>query len=531
MGVLAFAVVVYWLLITTEGTYLGTRVVVLLYDWTARRYNAIKAFGFVDEARFVGLPLAEFLERVPNATFLDVATGTGRTLLALAAIGDLGATLVGVDRSLPMLRQAQRDLAERGVQATLIRGDAHSLMLADGSLDAVTCLEALEFMRDPRQVVREMVRVLRPGGAMLVSNRVGLEAWLFPGRYCRRGRLEALLAQEGLVEIESRRWQVDYDLIWVRRLEGRRSDVKRDFVDLADLEGRQVEELLRLAAELKADQKAGRARPVLAGRSLAMVFQKPSLRTRVSFDMAMYQLGGHALYLSPDEIRLGEHESIPDAARVLSRYVDAIMARVFAHTDVQELARWASVPVINGLSDYSHPCQAMADLLTIQEKMGALRGVRLTYLGDGNNVLHSLLVGGALMGMHVVGATPEGYRPLPEVVALAERLAERSGGSVRLTDEPLGAVAEADVLYTDTWTSMGQEAESARRSQVFPPYQINERLLSHGRSVVGVMHCLPAHRGQEITDEVADGPLSWLFDQAENRLHAQKAILVYVLEG
>jgi ornithine carbamoyltransferase len=306
--------------------------------------------------------------------------------------------------------------------------------------------------------------------------------------------------------------------------------VKRDFVDLADLDAAQITNLLRLAAELKADQKAGRGRPLLAGRSLAMVFQKPSLRTRASFDVGMYQLGGHALYLSPDEIRLGERESIPDAARVLSRYVDAIMARVFAHSDVVGLARWASVPVINGLSDYSHPCQAMADLLTIQEKLGELRGVRLVYLGDGNNVLHSLLVGGALLGMHVVGATPAGYRPLPAAVAQAEALAERSGGSIRLTDDPIEAVRAADVLYTDTWTSMGQEEESARRSQVFPPFQINEQLLAQGRSVVGVMHCLPAHRGQEITDAVADGPLSWLFDQAENRLHAQKAILVHVLE-
>ncbi len=307
--------------------------------------------------------------------------------------------------------------------------------------------------------------------------------------------------------------------------------MKRDFVDLADLDAAQITSLLRLAAELKADQKAGRGRALLAGRNLAMVFQKPSLRTRVSFDIGMRQLGGHALYLSPDEIRLGERESIPDAARVLSRYVDAIMARVFAHSDVVELARWATVPVINGLSDFSHPCQAMADLLTIQEKLGALRGVRLVYLGDGNNVLHSLLIGGALLGMHVVGATPVGYRPLPEVVDQAQALAERSGGSIRLTDDPVEAVRQADVLYTDTWTSMGQEDESAKRAQVFPPFQINDQLLAQGRSVVGVMHCLPAHRGQEITDSVADGPLSWLFDQAENRLHAQKAVLVHVLEG
>ncbi len=307
--------------------------------------------------------------------------------------------------------------------------------------------------------------------------------------------------------------------------------MKRDFVDLGDFDAAQILELLCLAQELKAQEKAGQRQPLLAGRSLAMVFQKPSLRTRVSFDVGMHQLGGHALYLSPDEIRLGERESIADVARVLSRYVDAIMARVFAHEDILELARWATVPVINGLSDYSHPCQAMADLLTIQEKLGRLQGARLAYLGDGNNVLHSLLIGGALLGMHVIAATPVDYQPLPEVVARAEALAERSGGSVRLTDDPIAAVREADVLYTDTWTSMGQEQEAAQRRQVFPPFQINAELLSQGSSIAGVMHCLPAHRGQEITDAVADGPLSWLFDQAENRLHAQKAILLYVLEG
>ena len=306
--------------------------------------------------------------------------------------------------------------------------------------------------------------------------------------------------------------------------------MKRDFLDLGDFDAARIGQLLALARELKAALRAGRAEPLLAGRSLAMIFQKPSLRTRVSFEMGMYQLGGHALYLSPDEIRIGERESVPDVARVLSRYVDAIMARVFAHAHVQQLAEWASVPVINGLSDYSHPCQAMADLLTILEKLGTLRDVRLTYLGDGNNVLHSLLVGGALMGMHVVGATPPDYCPDPDTVTLAVGLAEQAGGSIRLTHDPVAAVREADVLYTDTWTSMGQEEEAQRRNAAFPPFQINEELVAEGPSIAGIMHCLPAHRGQEITDPVADGHLSWLFDQAENRLHAQKAILVHVLE-
>jgi SAM-dependent methyltransferase len=211
--------VAYWLVLVTEGTYLGTRVVVLLYDWTARRYNRIKKFGFVDEARFVGAPLSRLLESLPSPRVLDVATGTGRALLALGAVDDSEATIVGVDHSLPMLHQAQRDLGaggERGPlqRATLVQGDAHRLMFADGSFDAVTCLEALEFMRDPRQVVRELTRVLRPGGALLVSNRVGLDARFFPRRHCGRGRLEALLTQEGLCDIDSQRWQVDYDLIW-----------------------------------------------------------------------------------------------------------------------------------------------------------------------------------------------------------------------------------------------------------------------------------------------------------------------------
>lgn len=305
----------------------------------------------------------------------------------------------------------------------------------------------------------------------------------------------------------------------------------RNFITLADFTPDQLRNLLDLAVELKAAHLAGQEKPLLKGRTLAMVFQKPSLRTRVSFDVAMYQLGGYALYLSPDEIQLGKRESIADVARVLSRYVDAIMARVFAHADILELARWATVPVINGLSDYNHPCQAMADFLTIQEKLGCLQGVRLTYLGDGNNVLHSLLIGGALLGMHVVAATPEAYKPLPEVMARAESLAKQTGGSVRLLHDPIEAVREAQVVYTDTWTSMGQEAEAEERARIFPPFQVNEALLEHGPSIVGVMHCLPAHRGQEITDAVADGPRSWLFDQAENRLHAQKAILVYVMEA
>ena len=302
-----------------------------------------------------------------------------------------------------------------------------------------------------------------------------------------------------------------------------------DFLCIADVAADWVRPLLALASSLKTELSERGNRPILQGKSLAMVFQKPSLRTRASFDVAMYQVGGHAIYLGPDEIKLGHRESVPDAARVLSRYADGIMARVFAHSDVVTLSEWASVPVINGLSDYCHPCQGMADLLTIQEKLGGLEGVKLAYLGDGNNVLHSLMFGAAQVGMHVVAATPPGYEPLARAALEAKRIADDSGSSIEVVENPVEAVTNADVIYTDTWTSMGQEDEAEQRRKVFPPYQVNADLLAMARPTAGVMHCLPAHRGEEITDDVADGPQSWLFDQAENRLHAQKAILVDLL--
>ena len=308
--------------------------------------------------------------------------------------------------------------------------------------------------------------------------------------------------------------------------------MKRDFLSLADLSAEKVWGLLNLAISLKKErQEKGSNRPLLAGRTLAMVFQKPSLRTRVSFQLAMMHLGGQALYLSPAEIKLGERESIPDVARVLSRYVDAIMARVYAHDDLLTLAKWAAVPVINGLSDYNHPCQGLADLLTIYEKLGRLQGVKLAYVGDGNNVLHSLIFGASKVGMHLVAATPAGYEPRPDVVKQARIFAQGTGALIEVIRDPHKAVRGADVIYTDTWTSMGQEAEAEERRRIFPPYQVNAKLVAEAKPKVGAMHCLPAHRGEEITDEVADGPHSWLFDQAENRLHAQKAILVDLFEG
>jgi ornithine carbamoyltransferase len=262
---------------------------------------------------------------------------------------------------------------------------------------------------------------------------------------------------------------------------------------------------------------------------LAMIFQKQSLRTRVSFDMAMRHMGGDALYLSPAEVGLGQRESIADVARVMSGYVDAIMARVFDHEHILELAKWSSVPVINGLSDYNHPCQALADAMTIQEKLGRIKGLNVAYVGDGNNVAVSLMHICAKLGANFSIASPEGYKLNSEAVRLGEMFAAESGSIIRLLSDPHEAVKDADVIYTDTWTSMGQEEEARRREDVFPPYQVNSVLVNEAKTNVIVMHCLPAHRGQEITDEVADGPHSVMFVQAHNRMHAQKAILVRLI--
>lgn len=304
---------------------------------------------------------------------------------------------------------------------------------------------------------------------------------------------------------------------------------KGDLLSLADYSGEALWRWLHMARDLKAEWLAGGNKPLLKGKTLGMIFQKPSLRTRVSFEMGMRHLGGDALYLSPNEIGLGGRESVADVARVLSRYVDGIMARVFAHSHVVELARYSRVPVINGLSDYSHPCQGLTDLFTIWEHKGRLEGIKLAYVGDGNNVATSLLYGGAKLGMHVSLGTPIGYELPEDVLARGRAFAAESGGKVTVSNDPLAAVADADVVYTDTWASMGQEAEKEARAKIFPPFQVNARLLSAARPDVIVMHCLPAHRGEEITDEVADGPHSVLFDQAENRMHAQKAILVDLL--
>jgi ornithine carbamoyltransferase len=305
--------------------------------------------------------------------------------------------------------------------------------------------------------------------------------------------------------------------------------MKKDLLSLADLSPQELHGLLQLAAELKAELQGGGNQPLLQGKVLGMIFQKPSLRTRVSFEVGMLQLGGHALYLSPNEIQLGVRESVADVAQVMGRYVDGIMARVFAHRDVELLAQHAPVPVINGLSDLSHPCQGLADLFTVFEKRGRLQGRKLAWVGDGNNVCHSLLLGTALLGMDMAVATPPGYEPKAAMVEKARGLAKQSGSTITLSHDPREAVRGADVIYTDVWASMGQEAEVEQRQAIFRPFQVNAALVAAAKADVLVMHCLPAHRGQEITDEVMDGPHSVVYDQAENRMHAQKALLVRLL--
>jgi ornithine carbamoyltransferase len=305
--------------------------------------------------------------------------------------------------------------------------------------------------------------------------------------------------------------------------------MQRNFLAIADFSKDNLEKLLELALSLKKDFFSRGNPPLLKGKVLAMVFNKPSLRTRISFDMAMRHLGGDALFISPDEVGLGKRESIADVARVLSGYVNGIMARVFNHDHVTELAKWSSVPVINGLSDYNHPCQAFTDVFTMYEHFGKLQNLNVAFVGDGNNVAVSLLHACAILGINFTIASPEGYDINSKAWETAEVLSRNCDSSIMQMRSPQEAVLGADVVYTDTWTSMGQEEETKRRKKAFPPYQVNFDLLKIAKSSAIVMHCLPAHRGQEITDDVADGPQSFLFPQAHNRLHAQKAILMNLL--
>ncbi|TEB14567.1 Ornithine carbamoyltransferase [Pelotomaculum sp. FP] len=303
----------------------------------------------------------------------------------------------------------------------------------------------------------------------------------------------------------------------------------RDFLNLQDYTPGEIGALLELAEELKEKQKSNVPHPYLQGKTLGMIFQKSSTRTRVSFEVAMYQLGGYPLFLNAGDLQLNRGESIADTARTLSRYLDGIMIRTYSHADVEELAKYAAIPVINGLTDLNHPCQIMADLMTVKEHKGQLAGLKLAYVGDGNNICHSLLFGCAKVGMSISVASPKDYWPQEQIVNQARQDALSAGAAVRITTDPVEAVSGADVVVTDVWASMGQEVEKAERVAVFAPYQVNRKLVAHAKPDYIFLHCLPAHRGEEVVEEVIDGSHSVVWDEAENRLHVQKAVLAALL--
>jgi ornithine carbamoyltransferase len=303
----------------------------------------------------------------------------------------------------------------------------------------------------------------------------------------------------------------------------------RDFLALVDYTAEEIEYLLQLAIEMKRKHIAGEPQPVLQGKTLGMIFEKSSTRTRVSFEVGMYQLGGYALFLSKNDIQLGRGETVGDTAQTMSRYLDGIMIRTFGHNKVIELARSATVPVINGLSDLSHPCQALADYQTVLEKKGKLRGLKVAYIGDGNNMTHSLMMGACKLGMDFAVASPEGYGPDKEVIEASQENANQTGSKLLVCADPREAIENADVIYTDVWASMGFEAEQKEREIAFKNYQVNEELVKYAKNDYLFMHCLPAHRGEEVSGDVIDGKHSIIFDQAENRLHAQKAIMAAIM--
>jgi ornithine carbamoyltransferase len=303
---------------------------------------------------------------------------------------------------------------------------------------------------------------------------------------------------------------------------------QKHLISLKDWSTEEIHELFALTQKLKAEPQTFRR--ALEGRTLAMIFQKPSTRTRVSFEVGMYQLGGTALFLGANDIQLGRGETIADTARVLSRYVDAIMARVFAHQDILDLVRYGTVPVINGLSDLLHPCQALADYFTLLERRGRLEGFKVAYIGDGNNVCHELMFGAVKLGISMTIACPEGFEPNPLITKSAAREAQKAGAPTPVvTSDPMAAVAGADMVATDVWASMGQEAEAEKRRQAFRGYQVTVKMMKAAHPKALFMHCLPAHRGEEVAEEVIDGPQSVVFDEAENRLHVQKALLLHLL--
>ncbi|MBR5152455.1 MAG: ornithine carbamoyltransferase [Clostridia bacterium] len=303
----------------------------------------------------------------------------------------------------------------------------------------------------------------------------------------------------------------------------------KHFISIHDISVAEFHELMDLALKLKKEHKAGVKHTMLEGKTLGMIFTKSSTRTRISFEVGMYQLGGHPMYLNANDMQLGRGESIYDTANVMSRFVDGIMIRTYDHQDVLDLAKFGSVPVINALTDHLHPCQAMADLMTVYEHKGKLEGLKLAYVGDGNNVAHSLLYACAKAGMHMSVATPKGYECDAEVVKNAMEDAKETGAVITVTNDPKEAMKDADVVCTDTWTSMGQEAEKAERVKIFQDYQVNKELFALAKEDAIFIHCLPAYRGYEVTEDIIDGPMSVVFDEAENRLHAQKAILVALM--
>ncbi len=303
----------------------------------------------------------------------------------------------------------------------------------------------------------------------------------------------------------------------------------RDLICLHDFAPGEIAAILELAGDLKEKQKKNIPHACLQGKTLGMIFYKSSTRTRVSFEVGMYQLGGYSLFLDSNDLQLGRGETVQDTARVLSRYLSGIMIRTYEHAEVEELAEYAGIPVINGLTDLQHPCQVLADLQTILERKGRLKGLKMAYVGDGNNVCHSLLIGSAKVGMDITVASPDGYKPDQEVVRQAREDARDTGARIEIITDPVEAVTGADVVVTDVWASMGQEIEQALRARIFAPYQVNPALVSHARPDYIFLHCLPAHRGQEVVDEIIDGPHSVVWDEAENRLHAQKAVLAMLL--
>ncbi len=306
--------------------------------------------------------------------------------------------------------------------------------------------------------------------------------------------------------------------------------MKKDFISIQDVSKDEVLDLFNLAIEVKNEVKKGQYRNVLNQMTMAMVFEKPSLRTRVSFEAGFTQLGGHAIYLGPNDISLGKRESVPDIARNLDRMTDIIMARTFSHKSIKQLAKYSKVPVINALSDYEHPCQVMADYLTIFEHKGKIDSMKFAFMGAGNNMSHSLMLMAGLMGMNMIVGCAEGYEPAESYLTISRELAEKSGAKIDITNDPIKAIKDADIVYTDVWASMGEEAEKGKRAKAFMKYQVNKELFTHAKDDALFMHCLPAHRGDEVTDDVIDSKNSVVFDEAENRLHAQKAVILRLMK-